>query len=517
MAIQDTHPLYAARLPDWELLADAYEGERAVKERGEVYLPPTAGMRAHGYGNNTGDGKVSTGQAAYNAYRIRALYHWFVRIAVQGLLGVIHRKPPQYENVPAALQSFVDSATLDGEKLDLLWQRISAGQLHYGRLGCLVDVPDKAEVDKAVPYVALYTARAVRNWGTVRINGRRQTKFVVLDESENEDTDDLSWEMRKKYRVLGLAGRIAAGELEGIADGEYMVATFKEGGDDAQMALSAGEWIAPSVAGKRLTQIPFVFVNPNDLVVDPDLPPLLGLANLTMAIYRGEADYRQSLFLQGQDTLVRIGASQDQQKIPVGAGAAIEVPMGGDAKFIGVSSSGLSEQRQALENDKKQASEQAVQLLDTSGGPDQSGEALRVRVGSRTATLKTLQLTAAGAVRDCLRYAGRFLGLDEAALDAIVVTPNLDFSDAKIDAASVKAIVDAKATGRLPLAARSIWKWLRDNEYTDLATFEEEMEAILEEAELMPTGETDADIDPAQNGGGQGDGDEDLDQPPFEQ
>ena len=90
--------------------------------------------------------------------------------------------------------------------------------------------------------------------------------------------------------------------------------------------------------------IPFVFINSKDLSTIPDKPPLDSLARLALAIYRAEADYRQNLFMQGQDTLVRIGSTFEQddenKAVRMGAGARLDMPVNGDAMYIGVSGKG---------------------------------------------------------------------------------------------------------------------------------------------------------------------------------
>ena len=55
------HPLYSEFLPDWQLMRDSYEGERAVKQRGSLYLPATSGMIEDGFANpQTLGGKLIT-------------------------------------------------------------------------------------------------------------------------------------------------------------------------------------------------------------------------------------------------------------------------------------------------------------------------------------------------------------------------------------------------------------------------------------------------------------------------
>ena len=40
MALDSTHPLYDRYVQDWITMRHLFEGERAVKAKGEVYLPP---------------------------------------------------------------------------------------------------------------------------------------------------------------------------------------------------------------------------------------------------------------------------------------------------------------------------------------------------------------------------------------------------------------------------------------------------------------------------------------------
>jgi hypothetical protein len=499
----DKHPLYEERLPDWQVMDDTYAGQSAVKAAGATYLPPTAGMRANGYGQ----GAATLGQAMYDAYRQRAIFHDFVNETIAGLVGIIHRKPPVIE-VPTALQPVVDRASLAGESLALLWQRVTEAQLLHGRIGLLVDVPDGADAANAIPYLAPYAARTIVNWDVGRgPDGREVTELVVLDESGYQRIDKLRWDHVQAVRVLAMAevAREMGATLEGVPDGVYVVGIAQATGEgEMEFDAAAATWIAPSIASTTLGRVPFAFVGPNDTTANPDAPPLIGLAHLALTIYRGEADYRQTLYMQGQDTLVRIGATEEQRAM-TGVGAIMDLPIGASAQYIGVSSSGLPEQRQALENDKAQVARYAIQMLDTASGEAESGEALRVRVTARTATLARLQLTAAAALRDCLVHAGRWRGLSDAELAQIVVTPNLDFSDATPNMASVSLLMDAKFKG-LPLALESIHAWLRRHEFTELEFVEEQEKIREEEANAPSRGGTGVDVDPFGGAGNPGRG-----------
>lgn len=505
MALDDKHPEYVKRLPQWQKVSDCYEGEEQVKSEAATYLPPTSSMRAKGYGKNTN----SSGQQAYDAYILRALFHEFFYDSVIGMMGAIHRKPPSFK-VPASLEPVVEKATARGESLTDLWRKITEQQLVPGRQGLLVDVPS-GRTGEVKPYIAQYSAETIINWDVGDPEeGEEDIELVVLDESGFKRAADFSWKFVRKYRVLTRAAQAAATGAEdqrAPAAGTYVVAVVSEDGAgllDGDVAKAA--FVAPSLAGRTLERIPFVFLNVNDLAPEPDRPCLIGLARLALAIYRGEADYRQTLYLQGQATVVRIGATKEQQKIQVGAGAVLDVDVGGDAKYITPPSDGLEEQRMALENDKKQASSFTMQFLaNEAGAGDQSGSALRIRVAGRTTTLASVQRAAAAAIREALIHCGRFQGLSEEVLQAIEVTPNMEFADEVAEPGAPSQIMDAKQKGA-PLCRESIHAWLKRKGFTTME-FEEELERILEEdAALGTLGGTDTDMDDPE--------DEEEDDPP---
>ena len=135
-------------------------------------------------------------------------------------------------------------------------------------------------------------------------------------------------------------------------------------------------------------------------------------------MYRTEADYRQTLFMAGQETLVLIGMQRPEQSgtdesgddLIVGAGSVIYVPNpDGDAKFIGANSKGIPELRQAIENDEKRSAQFGLALL-TSGAEAEASDTLRTRVGGRIANLTTIVRAAAQGLKRQLDYAAEFVG-----------------------------------------------------------------------------------------------------------
>jgi len=468
MSAKSVHPLYTAMLEVWKLGRDSYGGERAIKEEGTTYLPPTSGQVEDGQGSSK-----TPGQYAYEAYKQRAYYPDIYKEAVEAAIGIMHRKPPTIE-LPDALADMEENATLLGESLEMLLRKINAQQLKTGRVGLLGDI--RTDGTEVRPVIVTYNELAIRNWDdTSTTQDDVDVRMVVLDESGYQLGTDFAWVYKNRYRVLGLVDE--SNEL--AVNGKYATKLFEE-----TEVIDGSQLEIPSIMGTPLELIPFTFINCKDLSPTPDSPPLEGLANLCLAIYRGEADYRQNLFMQGQDTLVTVGRQADpDDPVRVGAGARIDVPLGGSASYIGVNSQGLPEQRQALENDYKRAVQKSGQLLDATSRAKESGDALRIRVAAQTATLPHIAKAGAAGLEKVLKALAVWHGADP---EQVVVKPNLEFTEADLNGQTLVQILTAKGLGA-PVSYESIHTYMAEQGFTR-QTFEEEMERINKEAPAEGTG-----------------------------
>jgi len=341
----------------WNLMEDTHEGEYAVKLKGTSYLPYTDAQVRDGAGTDN----ESLGQRAYDAYKLRAKYPEFVKEAVKTALGVMHRKPAKI-TLPPALEKFIAEATVDGESLQMLLEKITFHQMVTGRAGILAEIVDEETRGIDGMYIALYGAKRIRNWdnGTNDGNAKQKLQLVVLEESENErKLDGFSWQRITKYRVLSF-GALETESTTGV----YRAQVFRQ----EQNGFREENQIAPVINGRTTDEIPFVFINPTDIVPKPGEPPLLALARLALTYYRLSADHRQALFMNGQDTLVREGYQEidGEDDIVVGAASGgIDLPIGGRAYYIGVEGQGLGEMRQTLEADEQEAAHIGGQLLES--------------------------------------------------------------------------------------------------------------------------------------------------------
>ena len=357
MALDDKHPEYVARLGEWLQMRDTYAGEREVKRKRLDYLPATEAMIQDGMTQPS-----SPGWKDYEAYLKRAYFHDSVRDAVKAMVGIMHMKPAVIK-LPPKLAPMVDKATIQGEGLQMLMRRINEAQLVYGRCGLLVDAPTGVDPFNAIPYISFYEPERIINWDAGRRDeGRNLLELVVLDESGFQ-REGFTWVNERKHRVLarGIPNSLESGWTRPTTADKFALCVKV---NDMSMPIPS-DFINPQIGGILLDDIPFVFIGANDLVPEPEVPPLLGLSNLALAIYRGEADYRQTLFLQGQNTLVIIGrAGDDDEQLRVGAKGVINIRIGGDAKYIGVSAAGLGEMRTSLKTDQDNAGAMGVAFMD---------------------------------------------------------------------------------------------------------------------------------------------------------
>lgn len=465
MPINSTHPQYDEKLPLWTLCRDCHEGQHAIKAKQQVYLPATEGMHIDGM-----DQVTQQGYRRYAAYLRRAVFPEVVTDTVNILIGIMNRKEPTIQ-LPAQLEDMRHKATILGESLNDMLRKIHEQQLVTGRVGLHVDVPEQ-EVQAAniMPLLATYTTESVINWddGQAGDPTRQTLNLVVLDESEWV-REGLEWVDQEKYRVLVL-GNFEDNEGAGV---------YRSGVFSAEQEFDPSGLNDVSLRGQTSDEVPFVFIGPHDIDINTDLPPLLGLAQRSLAIYLGEADLRNSLFLTGQDTLVTVGATLSED-IQMGPGARIPMQEGGDAKFIGVDSNGIPHQISNLVRDYEIANSLSARLVQR-GSSVESGDALRIRVASQTASLTSIAKASAAGLQEALRMAARWIGANP---DEVVVQPNLDFADDPMEAQQLLDLLTYKQRGGI-ISYRTLSE-IKQRRDISSRNLEDEIEEIEAEEGIIP-------------------------------
>jgi hypothetical protein len=477
------HPLYELQRENWEQLRDTAEGQRAVKARegGIKYLPPTAGMWADSGGPEAERWRklkpYSKGWRAYQSYLARGLFIPFLRDSADMILGMLWNKPPQVA-LPAKMEFVRQKVSPQGEGLLQLMRLTNYQQIVMGQCGTHLDLPSDATRAMPQPYISLYHAEDIINWASIERSDvpGEALKMVVLDECTHARVNMFDWQVSKRYRVLAL-GDLANNSPFGV----YNAGIF-EGQDGNVPEFDHALMRVPSIRGRALPYIPFVFIGAVGNTSGISDAPLLGLSDISLAIYRMQADYRQALFMNTQDTMFTKGFQlPDDAPLRLGAGAHVhsDYPEA-DMKYVGTNSQGLPELRQALETDLKLASHKAGELMDASSRARESGVALEMRVGTKTATLNSIALAMGEGFERQLKSMAIWLGLNP---DEVKVQPNFEFASREFSSQDLNQLVAAKMLGG-PISYQSIHKWSVDRGYTKL-TWEEMVKEIQDEEAIL--------------------------------
>jgi hypothetical protein len=481
MSVNFVHPRFTYFQDDWAQCRDCYRGERVIKDAGSKYLRPTSAMCLDGYPSTS-----SKGWYDYEGYKHRAAFYNYTKEAVSNYLGMLWYREGSVE-LPKRMEFLRDKATREGESIMQLWRNMHEEALITGRGGVMADMYPGLTLEEPNTYLTMYKAENIRNWdeGEKDQVVRDSLNLVVLDESTPKRNSDFGWEELRQYRVLLLGDT----EVNEASNGKaiYYNGLFKE-----EDAFDHNAMIAPNYRGNTWKKIPFVFFNSKDIVADPDEPPMLNLSNKDLTIYRLDADYRQTLFLQGQHTLVIIGEGSTEEGGPekekpvrTGAGAVIRLanPQS-DAKYIGITNAGLSEMRQALEDDKRTAEVLSGSLTDPRSNEKESGVAMQTRVAGQTASLLSIAHTVAEALQRGLRFIAEIMGENP---EDVKVTPNTEFSAAKLAPKDLLDLQSAKNSG-LPITEESVHQNIKRAGLTDKSYEDEKAQLDEEEPRIDMTG-----------------------------
>lgn len=315
-------PEYEKSAPRWAEVSVAVEGQQAVKDKRETFLPRP----------NPAD-KSPEANERYENYLARAVYYNATGRTLQGLIGAVFSDTPNLE-VPTDLEYIQED--MDGAGVSI-YQQSQATLEHVlkpGRCGLFVDMPPtegattraKQQALGIFPRCYVYPASSVINWRTESIGGRQRLSLVVISESYEEVTEDgFGSEAHEQFRALKLI------------DGVYTVELWRK---YETGAWSIYESYTPlDGAGRTWEEIPFMFpgsVN-NDPGIDPS--PLYDMAVINLAHYRNSADYEDSVFFCGQVQPWMSGLDESwvemlkKEGFVLGSRAIFPVPQGGQFGF----------------------------------------------------------------------------------------------------------------------------------------------------------------------------------------
>ncbi len=420
MPVSSRHPDYTAHLADWLMMAEAVEGESAVKAN-PANLPKPAGMVE-------AEKDDPANSYLYEAYTLRAQYPHWVKDALRSMVGMVSRLQPEI-TLPAGIARMEDDATADGFGLRQLFMRACRDVILFGRAGLLVDV----DADGA-PYITLYPALSLINWGLSDQRGRQDLALAVLQEDRRKGEDRFAHETDTVYRVLSLE------------DGAFVSQLF----DDKGVAIEEPQ-AARGVAG-AIRYIPMVIAGSTDNAADVDEIPLLTMAKAALKSYQLSADLFSNAHATCHAQPVVVGLDDDQDLRVTGPSAAWCLPANGNAFYLEPSGAGSAINERLMEQQRNAALEAGARVVDLGGS--ESGEARKARQSDQHSTLYTIVITVAEAVEQCLRYAAEIVATSGDLRFAV----KPDFSSAGVDPQIAAQLLTAAQAGIV--SHDSFWRYI---------------------------------------------------------
>jgi exonuclease VII small subunit len=463
MAVTTTHPDYDYYQDAWKRLDDVLAGRDAVIRGGVDYLPMLAGHVDN--------------PRSYRAYQQRAVFYGATGRTLEALLGAIFRKDPTFV-VSSRLEQRMENFDARGNTVYTFSQKATKQVISKGRYGILVDMPSKpdlTDVSSLVPFFAGYSAHNIRSWRTREVNGIPKLDQVILQEFVQIPSEDgFGFDTVPRYRVL---------ELD--AAGMYQIRIFTQAGpDDGDYALA--ELIQPMPSGTRIDYIPFVFLNPGDLMPDVSKPPLVDLADVNLAMWRASADLENGRHYTAHPTPWIIGLSDTTK---------VEWKMGGDAIWIlpeGCSTGineftgqGLSSLENGVNEKREQMAFLGARLLRDQKKAAETAEAQEIQQSGENATLASISRTISDGFKKALNIAEEWVSSKKEAEFEL----NQDFFSKRMPPQELTALVAALQAGVIPLDD-VLWN-LEQGEMLDPSRTLEEARELLDmdaarNAELHP-------------------------------
>lgn len=380
--VETPHPDVSSVAPQWQRCRDLNNGSDAVKAATTAYLPKPTGM--------TDD--------IYNFYIQRAVYFNAFARTKAALSGAVLREAPQHEGIPDAVIDHLEDLTLRGEPLDVVAQGLLDELLEVGRHAIWLDMP-ASEVKDARPYWVMIPVERVINWRTTRTpQDPAKLSMIVFETSPLLDpNNEFSHETTTAYQQLAL--------LPGDEPDTYVYRSrvWEKAADKRDFL--PGPWVTPTRGGIPLDFIPFTFVGTTGITPDMTRPPLVDLADVSIAHYHNSAELEHLLYMVGMPTPVIWGANTGTGAMKMGAEAAWDLGEGGGATMLEMNGQGAKAIMDAMAAKERQMAGLGARLLDDpSAGGTETATEVRMRHSGETATLHTISAAASAALTLVMRW-----------------------------------------------------------------------------------------------------------------
>lgn len=472
------HGDYQYAKPDWEFLDHAIRGERAIKEQGHEYLPPTPGMirydqdgtsGAKGFRNNLYQ-RVET---RYEAFKRRAEFPEKIAPACAMATGLFIEKTANY-SVPADWESTREFATPEADTIEDLHRIVSQHVCGKGRVGIWCDIRDKT----GAPYWVVYSAEEITDWEMGVVGDEKVLKYLQLETNAKTTEGEPAVQLEQIWlRPDGVYVERWQREKNKTQESDWIsIPTPQPRTARSDVGTGALPNEKGAIGGFRLPRIPFQFINADGLKPKIGVAPFLALAKQCRRIYQLSASYYEALAL-GEPTFVVEGMTEawlrgGNEPKTTGLGVIWYLPVGSKGYVLEPNGPMIPEQRTAIETSMKRADELALRPFEPTTAMVESGDAKRERRKTQTSAAKLIAQNVGSGMQAAFRMSGVWLNVPA---EQITFEPSYDFVDAAMDADTASKLWMIQQAGGL--AKRSFHNLLLQGGLTE-HDFETEIELI---------------------------------------
>lgn len=473
------HPDYKKHVKDWQKVRDSVAGESIIKEKGETYLPRPSGMK-------------DVYAEAYDPYKDRAHFPLIASYALQGSLGVIITKLPDF-NVPPELEYIKSNATKDGLPIQQLFLDTVIEVLQTGRVPLIIDIdPDKNQFK-----FVRYTAEDFVNWKTEVRDSQKNLTLAVFNEQIEENKEDVfSHQTEDVYRVLTL-------DDKGLFNVKMYTAT--EEMEDFH--------VTPLFMGKTIDEIPVFIAGSLNNSYDLQPIPLLAVANCSIQIYRKEADLSNAEFLSCNPTLCCTGVATDEE-VPNVVGSSVLLSFSDPQARVFYTTTDVAALNHVKDHIKdlyEEAIRHGVSLLESRKGVE-AAESLRIRQSIQSSTIYSIYLSVVNAIYEALKLMCKWGGYD---VTKVTVDKPVSLTADIPDSSLIKNLIDGYIAKVVPLQV--VHRYLVGTGLIDQSISYEEYEAQLAQIpdNKQPPAKKDAGKTPTETDQEEGSTDDNLNAEPV--
>ncbi len=439
MAVKVNHANYDSRMSEYRLIRDCLDGERAIKDQGQLYITKPDGMSTQNYKH----------------YLERGSFVGVPEMTLRALTGTALRKDPMIE-LPSQLEPMLLNATHEKAPLLVLIEDTVREVLAMGRYGLLLEFPRDGNTVLTTPYTSTWAAETITDWDTQYINGQKELVRVVLISDDDYEGSSVYLECV-------------------LEDGIYRQRRFIVEGEKR---TDVEDEIIPIVQGKPLSHIPMTIVSHESLRIEDIKPPFLDLCTLTLSHFRNSCDKEHALFLTASPT-PWIAGSVTEDKVPqaIGAGTVWNLPENTEVGMLEFSGAGVSAMKENMDEKIAMLATLGARMLSVGINRNETIDTATQRTRSELALLHGAVVMTEAAITRQLRLAAEWMRADP---DEVSVTLSRDFIESVIEARQLEAQLKAWQSGAI--SQQTLYENLQKGEIARAdRTWEHEKTLIEEE------------------------------------